>query len=408
MIHNRETLMKILFTTSSGLGHFHPLVPLAQAAVDAGHEVAFACPHSLAARVESTGFQAFVVSHEQAPDPERVAVRERVMQLPPGDEANLIMLADSFIGLNSRRVLPPLVELCKSWKPDVIVREDCEFAGAIAAEHLGLPHVAVQISYAFDWGHLSGTSVQERLDELRTEWGLAPDPELEMLFRYLLISFDPPSFIESGVIPPTAHHLRARPFDRSGAETALPDWLARPARLLIYATFGTEAAKMPFIYPAAYTTLLAGLREVDGTAVVTIGRQHEPAELGPQPEHIHVEQYIPQSLLLPECDLVITHGGHNTVLAALSFGLPMVVIPFFADQLNNAARCAELGVARTIPAGELSPDAVREAVQGVLGDSRYRENAMRLRAEMEALPEVEQGVRLMEKLVGERMAVGEE
>ena len=65
--------------------------------------------------------------------------------------------------------------------------------------------------------------------------------------------------------------------------------------------------------------------------MVTIGERNDPAALKPQPPNVHVENYVPQSLLLPHCDAVVTHGGHNTVLGALSFGLALVVIPFYAD-----------------------------------------------------------------------------
>lgn len=398
--------MRILFTTTSGVGHFHPLVPLAKAAADAGHDVAFASPASLSARIEATGFQAFATeARAEGPDPERAEVLGRIGQLPPGDEVNVIWLADVFVGIGARRAMPALVELCKEWKPDLIVREDCEFSGAIAAEHLGLPHATVQVSYAFDWMRLRGTAVAQRLDEVRAEWSLPPDPELAMLFRHLLISFDPPSFVERANMPATAHHLRADLFDRSDNTSSRPEWLTDAEHPIIYMTLGTEAPRMPWIFPGAYTTILAGLHDIPGTVVVTIGRERDPAELGEQPPHIHVERYIPQSLLLPECDMVITHGGHNTVLAALNAGLPLVVTPFFADQLDNGARCAELEIGRMVSASQLSAESVREAVQALLDDNRYRDNAVRLCTEMASLPGLDYGIELLEKLASEPAAV---
>jgi UDP:flavonoid glycosyltransferase YjiC (YdhE family) len=313
------------------------------------------------------------------------------------------MVSDMFIGIYARYALPELVALCERWQPDIIVREESEFAGAIAAEHRGLPHAAVQVVYASG----IGTSIDgQRLEELRAAWGLPPDPTQTMLARYLFFSFDPPSLFEPArAVPPTTHHLRADVFDRSSGE-ALPDWLAADyARPLIYVTLGSEAPNIPSIFPAVYHTLLAGLRNVDGTVVLTIGRNHDPAKLGPQPEHIHVERYIPQSLLLPHCDLVVTHGGHNTVLAALQFGLPMVITPLFADQFDNAARCVDLGLAQTVVGAELTPEGVHTAVHAVLGDERYRTNARQVQSEIRALPPVEHGVRLLEQLVTERAMV---
>jgi len=387
--------MRILFTTTAGLGHFHPLVPLAQAAVRAGHTVAFACPKALCPYVEASGFQAFSMIDLDSLLAERMAVMQRIMHLPT-EESNKGMVSDMFIGVYARHALPELVALCRRWEPDVIVREEGEFAGTIAAEHLDLPHAAVQVAYDSGIGSSIGG---QRLDELRAAWGLPPDPTQAMLARYLFFSFDPPSLLEpESVVPPTTHHLRAEVFDRSGAE-ALPDWLAEEhPRPLIYVTLGSEAPNIPTIFPGVYQTILAGLYHVGGTVVLTIGRHRDPVELGPQPDHVHVERYVPQSLLLPYCDLV-THGGHNTVLAALQFGLPLVITPLFADQFHNAQRCVDLHVGQQIGGADLLPEMVRRTVHAVLSDERYYNNAQRVQAEIRALPPIEHGVRLLEQLV---------
>jgi MGT family glycosyltransferase len=118
---------------------------------------------------------------------------------------------------------------------------------------------------------------------------------------------------------------------------------------------------------------------------------------------VHVERYDPQSLLLPHCDLVVTHGGHNTALAALSHGLPLVVIPIAADQPENAKRIAELGVGRVVEPDARTPDAIRQAARTVLRERRYQQHANQLRHEMEGLPGPERGVDLLERLVAEHV-----
>jgi UDP:flavonoid glycosyltransferase YjiC (YdhE family) len=391
--------MRILFTTIPAMGHFHPLVPLARAAQKAGHEVAFASSRSIHSQIEASGFTAFSTD-DSSSEVDRTSVVERVLQLPVGTRS-LLSSIEVFISM-SAKALPNLLELCKRWQPDLIVREEYEFSGAVAAEALGLPHAALQVTYSANWQHSLGAefaSVAARhLDKVRAICGLPSDPELAMLYRHLFLSFDPPSLLDPNVVmPATTRHVRSENFDRSSHE-ALPEWLSTHEKPLTYVTLGTEAPHLPHIFPSVYRTILEGLRNEAGTVVITVGRKHDPLELGAHPANVHLERYIPQSLLLPHCDVVVTHGGHNTILAALNLGLPLVFTPFFADQFPNAKRCVELGVGQMMTKDELTPVNVQRAVREVLSDKRYRENAQRIQAEIQAMPGLGQGVKLLEEL----------
>ena len=78
--------------------------------------------------------------------------------------------------------------------------------------------------------------------------------------------------------------------------------------------------------------VLAGLRDLPINLLITVGRHIDPAEFGPQPAHIHLARFIPQTEILPYCDLVVSHGGSGSVMGALVQGLPSVLIPMGADQ----------------------------------------------------------------------------
>lgn len=386
--------MRALFTTQPGSGHWRPLAPLAQALEAAGHEVAFATTPAFCPFIAEHGFRCFPVGVDDFEEDFDSEPGQPERDMTP-DQSPLVWV-DVFAGTRATRALPDTLMVSRDWRPSILVREITEFSGCIAAECMGLPHATVQVS-AFR-PHLHPL-VAEPLNRLRATVGLAPDPNLDMLYRYLLLTPAPPSYHDlAAPLPPTAHAVRHVSFDHSG-EGQLPEWIERlPKRPTVYATLGTAYNRTPGIFQA----ILAGLREEPVNLILTIGGNRDPADFGEQPEHIHIERYIPQSLLFSRCDLVITHGGFGTVLTALDHALPMVVVPIAADQPDNARRLSELGLARVIAPDHRTPDAIREATQAVLQNPSYRRNAERLRDEMQALPGLDYTVELLERLVVEK------
>ena len=398
--------MRVLITTSASSGHFHPLVPVAQALAEAGHEVAFAGPASFAPTVEQVGFPLFAAGYDPAagPNDELAGLWGELNSLRPGPDSNGFageeVMAFYWAKLSSgymvRQMVPDLIPLLERWQPDVVVRELYEVGGAVAAEALDLPHAAVQVGHLVDGAWLR-RAASEELDPIRTSLGLPADPLGEMFYRHLLLSFVPPSYQDPENRVPTQHHLRTIVFDRSGSEQA-PAWLNLDLpRPIVYATFGTVTHFNAF--PELFQTTIAGLRDVAGTLIVTVGRDHDPAALGPQPDHVRVERYLPQSLVFPHCDLVVHHGGHNTTLAAIAEGLPQVIIPLGADQPMNARRCAELGLGIPLWPAQRTPDAIATAAHDAMWHPRYRHAAARLSREMAGLPGPEHAVELLERLV---------
>lgn len=385
--------MRVLFTTNPGSGHWHPLVPFAEALRTAGHEVAFASAPSACAAISALGFRSFLAGEDETAE-EAQARQERATSLP-GTEPAAWNWQHIFAGVWAERRLPDLLTVCREWEPAVLVREDMEFTGCIAAEQAGLPHAVIQVTAWRPWFH---PLVVGPLNRLRESVGLPFDEDLAMLYRYLLIVPAPPSYHDPAhPLPSTAHAVRHVAFDRSGNEP-LPAWTRdSPDRPVVYATMGTAFNRVAGILAA----IVAGLRDEPMTLIVTTGRDQDPDSFGPQPPNVHIERYVPQSLLFPHCHLVVTHGGSGTVLTALGHGLPMVIIPISADQPDNAHRCAQLGLARVLAPDDRSPEAIRDAVREVLRDARYRQNAERLREEMERLPAPAQAVGWLERLAAE-------
>ena len=263
---------------------------------------------------------------------------------------------------------------------------------------------ARQLSWSLQDGTLRPqASFTEPHNEARRIFGLPPDPGVTSIYRYLVLASMPKSWVDlDEPVPPTAHFIGPRPFEglADGTDRDWGDRLRR--RPVVHATLGTTEVNRT---PGLYEAIFIGLRDEPGTLVVAVGDRRDPADFGPQPPNVIVEQFISHAALLPHCDLVLTHGGYGAIMACLSLGLPMVVVPVNGDQPRNARRCADLGVARVVGADERTPEAIRAATRAVLRDPSYRANAQRIRDEITSMPGQELAVGLLERLVRDRAPI---
>jgi len=375
--------VRILFSFTGEAGHLEPLVPIARAARAAGHAVAFASHPGLVDAVRARGLAAYATGPAATPGPP-----QRKPLLEVSMEREYQVLRDVFGRRLAHEQADGVLALCASWRPDVIVRDEVDFGAAVAAERLGLPHASVLVLAAGSF--VRPSVVAEPLDALRAAHGLAPDPELAALSRHLVLSPFPPSFRDPAFpLPATAQSLRP------GGLAASADRASAHDRATVYVTLGTV---FPLESGDLFSRLLAGLRELPVSAIVTVGEHIDPAELGAQPARIRVERYVDQALVLPRCDAVVSHGGSGSVMGALAHGLPSVLLPMGADQPLNVQRCEVLGVARVLDALRATPADVRDAVSTVLAEPGYRRAAARMRAEIERLPGPGRAVELLERL----------
>jgi MGT family glycosyltransferase len=96
------------------------------------------------------------------------------------------------------------------------------------------------------------------------------------------------------------------------------------------------------------------------------------------PDSMWGEARVPQTSILPLVDLVITHGGNNTTTEAFHFGKPMIVLPLFWDQYDNAQRVQELGLGVRLSTYAFEDDELRGAVDRLVADSDLRSRAAAL------------------------------
>jgi UDP:flavonoid glycosyltransferase YjiC (YdhE family) len=383
--------MKMLIAIQPAYGEFHPLVPLARALVKAGHEVVFGCARSFCPVVEATGFRAAPLGLDWSASKPEQTFPEWQSMTP--DEQRQFWVGYICPVATAPPMAADILALAATWKPDVVIRDYNEFGSYIAAECLQAPQVVAGIGLGVPMDGLRQLAGAP-LNDLRARYGLPLDPALDTLFQHLYLHYLPPTFAPVPAFLPSAYAIRPPVFDQSGAEQA-PDWLHElPDRPTVYATLGTVFDYARSIFDA----ILADLRDEPINLIVTVGRDQAPALFGPQPSHVRIERYIPQTLLLPYCDLILTHGGFNTTVAALSFGVPQLFIPISADQPFNAERCVEIGTGILLQPDELAPGRIRDAVNHLLNEPRYRTAAQRLRDEIGAMPDDRYSVTLIESL----------
>jgi MGT family glycosyltransferase len=155
----------------------------------------------------------------------------------------------------------------------------------------------------------------------------------------------------------------------------------------VYLTFGSVAPQLGF-FPALYRSAIDALAPLPVRLLVTIGRDRDPADLGPLPANVRVERWLPQAEVVPHAAAVVCHGGSGTVRGALAAGVPVAILPLFADQPDNAVRVAALG------AGAALEDVagMAAAVEALLADGAYAERAAAVAADIRALPVVDAAV----------------
>lgn len=384
--------MRVLLATTANNGHFGPMVPFADACLQAGHDVLVAAPESFAGVVERAGHR-----HWPCPDVdpgERASLHAKFLAAEP-EKRNETMVT---LGaeLAARSIMPGVLAALDEWRPDVVLREIGELGSAIAAELRGVPQVQMLIGLD-KFVDFTLPLAARALVTYRESLGLPGDPEGENLHRAPSFSLLPPSLeVPRTQAGPEVHRFRVP----AAAGTPLPGWWANDDAPLVYATFGTVAAGVPFA-AAAFRTVVEALAELPVRVLATVGDSGDPSAWSALPPNVHVERWVPQQDVLAHAAAMVCHGGTGTVLGGLAAGVPMVVVPQFADQPDNAERVAAVGAGIGVGGGETAPataEEVRAAVTDVLTEPSYRKAARAMADEIAALPPVDDAIGFLAKL----------
>jgi UDP:flavonoid glycosyltransferase YjiC (YdhE family) len=400
-------MSRYLMVLWSGGGAVPPQLAVAKRLVRAGHEVSVLAPRSLsdAVRASGAGFQPYQRAPDHdASDPSLDLLRDWEVR----GVAARARMRDNVLYGTAPAICGDVLGLVEENRPDVIVTDYLLLGAYVAAEKAGLPLAALMHSiftlprpgippFGPGWkiahgktGHLRDalmTKVQMRftnarlddLNALRRSHGLRTVrsvSELVLAADRLLI-LTSPAFDYPGPLPANARWAGAitdpdlpPPRPRSGDDA--PD--GKGVLVSFSTTFQRQAPILERVVGA--------LARLPVRAVVTCGPAIKPGQLSTA-TNVRIVAAAPHHELLPSTDLVITHGGHGTVSAALRHGVPVLCLPMGRDQREVAARAAWHGAGISAPA-HTSVARLRRLIRKALDESSLRVAAGKLAARMAA------------------------
>jgi UDP:flavonoid glycosyltransferase YjiC (YdhE family) len=323
--------MRVLVSAVPAIGHIVPLFDLAQSLQAAGHEVRFATNKELHRLVAAAGLQPVEAGMSAAEMRDERLRRWPETERQPASRWATRMWAQ----IMAPSSLHDLLAIATDWRPHVVVHDEGDYAGPVAAAQSDVPW----ITHA--WGSpLRPTSELVELEETASSlWasnGLDV-PTSAGLYTHALVN-PCPRFLQT---------------DSPGARV---EWAVRPSsldeegdllRADAYVGFGTVP-----LFANALAELTAAVRsctERGMRVVVTAPSKDLRNELAAIDTHlVEAREFVKLSTLLPSCRIAITHAGAGTVLASLKAGVPLVLVPRGTpSQVRMAEACERADVGRS-------------------------------------------------------------
>lgn len=377
-------MAKFVFLNIPAYGHVNPTLAVVQELVRRGEEVVYYLPEEFRATIEALGatFRPYQPFKGKPQPPVNVAEQ--------GGESRG---TTSLMALEQRRdgVFQTL-ERVRAEQPDYIVYDALHLWARTVAEIL---HVPAILSCPLFVMHEQYNPFKEHLNLLSGNVSLplpVPPAALERIQAeinrarslYNLPPFDMHDFYTHAeplniVYMPRAFHPAADLFDERFVFVG-PSLLSRPdapalpldrldGHAALYISLGTVFNNRPEFFQLCFDAFDEGPWQV----VVSSGNRVGEADLGPAPANFLLSSYVPQLEVLQKSRVFVTHGGMNSVMESLYYGVPMVVVPQQVEQAANARRVQELGLGITLDPDDLTAEALRTAVERVYADSAIHE-----------------------------------
>lgn len=364
--------MRVLIVTPPLIGHVTPLVALAAALTTAGHAVAWVGHPALLRAVVPPDAEIFPAGIGGADD---TVLRHAGAGLR-GVAAYRFLWEDFLVPL-AEEMLPAVDAAIVSVRPDVIVADHQAFAGALAARRAGIPWVTSASTSAslldpFDtlpqlraWQHAQIAGLLDRIGH--------PFDPLGLVSPHRVVAWTGPRLVGDAALPPRTALVGPAIAPRRPVDFPWELLASRPRVLISLGTINADMGDR-FFALAVQAAVSAGAQPI----LVA-----DPARCPPVADAI-VAPFVPQLDLLRRVDAVVGHGGHNTVVEALSHGLPMVLAPIRDDQPIIADQVVRAGAGVRVKFGRVGVGDLTEALTRALGDPELRRGAQAVAADFAA------------------------
>jgi MGT family glycosyltransferase len=400
------TTKTVVFFPEGAFGPTNNCVGIGRVLLERGARVVFVVEESFAGTLEAQGFEEALMRLKPPPEVEEAPGqfwKDFVRDTAPEFRKPTIEQLETFILPvwqelvdGARYVDDRLREIFGKLEPDVIVEDNVVAFPAVPAS--GRPWMRIvscnplelkdtELPPTFS-GYPTGDrsawdDFRRRYRELHgplqaefsafcVERGAPPLPELEFIHES--------PFLNLYLYPAETDYERSRPLAPSWRrlESCVRevDEEFRPPPgdgALVYVSLGSLGSADVELM----RRLVSALAETPHRYIVSQGPRHDLIELAP---NMTGAEFLPQPAILPHVDLVITHGGNNTVTESIHFGRPMIVLPLFWDQYDNAQRIAECGFGVRLPTYEFEDAQLHEAIERLIAgrDPRLRDASARL------------------------------
>lgn len=377
--------MRILFCSLGSPGHTYPLLPLAVAARDSGHEIAFTTSGQFEPALAALGFR-----HEESGVPVTEAYQEG-LKTGFGTESFESLGPDQLRELSSlvfgrvipRRSAEQLSAVIARVRPELVVHDVSSYGAGLAAAVAGIPAVCHGIGR--ESPDEFTVAIEEKVRALAGELGVALPAGRLLGFGNPYLDIYPDSMQDRELLD-SGRRFPLRPVPFSD-DSDLPEWVRTRdrGRPLVYLTLGTSGSGSV----ATLREAVDGLAELDVDVLVSSGRSLDVSEFGTIPPRVRLESWVPQAKLFPELDLVAHHGGSGTTLGSLAAGVPQLCLPWDNDPFGSGDAVLATGAGLRLLPGEVTAEAVRAKAEELLSDAGYLSAAEKMAGEIARMPSPE-------------------